>query len=127
MRFGADKGIKPTDIQTISLGQGQGPLAERLINAGIVDGSWVVLQNCHLAASWMAYLEKICNEVIVPEKTHPNFRLWLTSYPSSDFPVSILQNGKKCYCTSDIFLLPSTLTEEQNSVESCASVAHWAP
>ncbi|VDO05387.1 unnamed protein product [Rodentolepis nana] len=95
MRFGADKGIKPTEMQTISLGQGQGPLAERLIKAGIVDGSWVILQNCHLAASWMPYLEKICNEVIVPEKTHANFRLWLTSYPSSDFPVSILQNGIK--------------------------------
>ncbi|EUB58897.1 Dynein heavy chain 3, axonemal [Echinococcus granulosus] len=95
MRFGADRGIRPTDIQTISLGQGQGPLAERLINTGITEGAWVVLQNCHLAASWMPYLEKICNEVIVPEKTHTDFRLWLTSYPSEDFPVSILQNGIK--------------------------------
>lgn len=94
MRFGTDRGIRPTDIQTISLGQGQGPLAERLISTGITEGAWVVLQNCHLAASWMPYLEKICNEVIVPEKTHTDFRLWLTSYPSEDFPVSILQNGE---------------------------------
>jgi len=31
------------EIQQISLGQGQGPNAQNLINAGLKDGSWVVL------------------------------------------------------------------------------------
>jgi dynein heavy chain len=45
-----------TSIQIISLGQGQGGPAEMLIKKSKVNGKWVLLQNCHLARTWMPSL-----------------------------------------------------------------------
>ena len=94
-KFAADTGF--TDrYESISLGQGQGPIAEVLVTKGTSAGQWIFLQNCHLATSWMLAMEKMIIEISEnPTKVHEDFRLFLSSMPSSNFPVSVLQNSVK--------------------------------
>ncbi len=53
-------------VENISLGQGQGDRAAHLIKEALKDGSWCLLQNCHLAVSWMTTLEKIVEDINKP-------------------------------------------------------------
>ncbi|KAI9203256.1 dynein heavy chain and region D6 of dynein motor-domain-containing protein [Polychytrium aggregatum] len=97
MKFAASKDVEMQDrLHMISLGQGQGPIAEDLVRRALVSGDWVFLQNCHLAASWMTKLENMVKEFSSPEADiHRNFRLFLSSMPSKVFPTAVLQEGVK--------------------------------
>jgi dynein heavy chain, axonemal len=91
-----EKAVSGNKLKTISLGQGQGPIATQMIEESMKIGAWVVLQNCHLAQSFLGELEKICADILNDkESIKPDFRLWLTSYPTPLFPVTILQNSIK--------------------------------
>jgi dynein heavy chain len=90
---GGKKTKKKNEAHAISLGQGQGPRATALIENGKRSGKWVLLQNCHLAKSWMDELERIVLGLGEHwQDINANFRLFLTSLPVDYFPISVLQS-----------------------------------
>lgn len=81
----------------IALGEGQGETAKNMIESGSIRGHWVMLQNCHLLASWLKKLDQIIDGLSRSEK---GYRLWLTTMPipssaEHSFPLSILQKSLK--------------------------------
>ncbi|KAF0719522.1 Aste57867_966 [Aphanomyces stellatus] len=87
---------KDNQLHAVSLGQGQGVVATALIDRCTRSGEWVLLQNCHLAKSWMPSLEKLLLKIRAEHsEVHDEFRLFLTSFPATYFPVSILQSSVK--------------------------------
>ncbi|KAI9144540.1 dynein heavy chain and region D6 of dynein motor-domain-containing protein [Paraphysoderma sedebokerense] len=115
-------------LASVSLGQGQGPRAEALIREGMDKGMWTLLQNCHLAPSWMPTLDKLVDG-ITPDKVHRDFRLWLTSMPTPKFPVSILQNGVKMTVEPPkgvkANLLRTYATFNDEFLSSCSKSLEW--
>ncbi|XP_075463117.1 dynein axonemal heavy chain 6 isoform X2 [Ascaphus truei] len=94
-RFAKEKGYSER-VQAISLGQGQGPIAEKMIKEALRTGNWIFLQNCHLAVSWMLPMEELIKTFTEPNVSiNENFRLFLSSMPSRTFPVTVLQNSVK--------------------------------
>ena len=63
---------KMDKLQCISLGQGQGPVAEKMISLGAVKGDWVFLQVCTvkpcimkpLFKQWLILCEKLHTQTI---------------------------------------------------------------
>ncbi|XP_063775637.1 dynein axonemal heavy chain 6 [Pseudophryne corroboree] len=94
-RFAKEKGYLER-VQSISLGQGQGPIAESMVKDAMKSGNWIFLQNCHLAVSWMLPMEELIKSFTEPNVSmNENFRLFLSSMPSRTFPVTVLQNSVK--------------------------------
>ncbi|KYM82700.1 Dynein heavy chain 2, axonemal [Atta colombica] len=91
----ADNQGMTSNFLTLSLGQGQAPIATSMIEIGAREGFWVFLANCHLSLSWMPKLDKIVETLSSSQTLHPRFRLWLSSSPTPQFPISILQTGIK--------------------------------
>jgi dynein heavy chain len=79
---------------TVSMGQGQEPIAEGLLDrfsdpAG--QGGWVFLDNVHLMSSWLPKLERKLETIA--EAGHQDFRCFFSAEPSSDPSRSSVPEG----------------------------------
>lgn len=118
-KLAAEKGMA-NKLHTVALGQGQAPVATRLIEDGLREGTWVFLANCHLMTSWLPTLDKLI-ESFENKKPHEDFRLWLSSSPSPSFPIAILQRSIKMTTEppkglrANLLRMYNTITEESYS------------
>lgn len=80
-------------FKSLALGQGMGGAAKHMVEVGARFGHWVMLHNCHLLIKWLKELESIIEEI--SKKPDKNFRLWLTTDPTDEFPLGILQKSIK--------------------------------
>jgi len=103
---GQSKGYTETggNLRRISMGQGQEPIAEKVIDDYSKPeseggrGGWVYLDNVHLMSKWLPVLERKLE--IVAENGHPDCRVICSAEPHPDpmcqwVPQGILENSVK--------------------------------
>uniref|UniRef100_A0A1X7UR28 AAA+ ATPase domain-containing protein n=1 Tax=Amphimedon queenslandica TaxID=400682 RepID=A0A1X7UR28_AMPQE len=113
------KGFGGNRFKFLAMGQGQEKVALQLLETASQRGHWLMLQNCHLLVRWLIDLEKALEAITKP---HPDFRLWLTTAPTPDFPIGILQkslkvvteppNGLKLNLRNTFFKIPSQVLKD---------------
>ncbi|EFO63728.1 Dynein heavy chain [Giardia lamblia P15] len=81
-------------LDQISLGQGQQEVAVKAVQRSMKEGRWVLLANVHLTPSFFSVLEQLVED-IPHSAPHKDFRLWISSDPTSVFPISVLQTSIK--------------------------------
>jgi dynein heavy chain len=83
---------KKMKVVSVSMGQGQETVARKHLNTAALEGHWVMLQNAHLGLWFMEEVETFISKT---EDLHPDFRVWITAEPHSQFPLGLLQMSIK--------------------------------
>ena len=125
MKLAEKTGFGGSKLKFLAMGQGQGKIALQLLETSVQRGNWLMLQNCHLLVKWLRELEKAIEKIQNP---HPEFRLWLTTQATPDFPIGILQRSLKVVSEPPNGLklnLRSTLSKIQESAfDECPHKAY---
>ena len=83
-------------IECVSMGEGQDVVAAAAIATASAQGSWVLLQNCHLGLDFIDTLEDVVNELKLPDSgCSPDFRLFISTEPHAKFSIGALQMSTK--------------------------------
>jgi len=76
------------------MGQGQDVVAMDKMNMAHRQGHWVILNNVHLMPKWLVEVEKKLDAYAL-EGSNERFRIFLTSAPSDDLPIGMLNRSIK--------------------------------
>jgi len=79
-----DKTTENGQLTIISMGQGQEPIAERVLDNYTQNGGWVFLDNVHLMQGWIPSLERKLE--IAAETAHKDFRCYFSAEPIAGAP-----------------------------------------
>ncbi|KAK9702182.1 Dynein heavy chain region D6 P-loop domain [Popillia japonica] len=79
------------NFHSVALGQGQEIVAENAMDVAAEQGQWVILQNIHLVAKWLATLEKKMEQY--NENSHEDYRLFLSAEAAADPSSNVLPPG----------------------------------
>ena len=106
-------------LNIITLQQGHEHVVEQVIIDSMKFGEWVLVENCHLLATWLNHFESLFEDIVTKHREgsydlHENFRLWCSSEPSEHFPILILQEGVK-------MMVESPTAFRQNLIDSLDS------
>ncbi|XP_062567134.1 dynein beta chain, ciliary-like [Saccostrea cucullata] len=80
-----------SNFHNISLGQGQEVVAEAAMDLSAKEGHWVVLQNVHLVAKWLATLEKKLEQYST--ESHEAYRVYISAEPAGTPESHIIPQG----------------------------------
>ena len=80
------------ECKSLALGQGQEEVARKMLNEGITNGNWLMLQNCHLS---LHFCDEIMQTMVDSSNINPSFRLWITTEVNKKFPIGLLQMSLK--------------------------------
>lgn len=87
---------KRRQIECVSMGEGQDVVASKAIHSATANGSWVLLQNCHLGLGFINTIEDMLIKLKAPESgCHPDFRLFISTEPHKDFSIGLLHMSTK--------------------------------
>ena len=101
----------------ISMGEGQEKFARECLSLARHRGDWLCIQNAHLASK---FLKELAEDIAGPsqgsfsnispdsganqepgnpiDKVHADFRLWITTEPTTEFPLALLHRGTRVTC-----------------------------
>ena len=83
---------KMQEYRQIAMGQGQEEFARKMMTDALLNGHWLMLQNCHLTVD---FCEEIMETLLETCDIHNQFRLWITTEVYDKFPIGLLQMSLK--------------------------------